>query len=310
MTAQLLRDVPHAVYHADAFDGPPRFSRSTAVTMLQRSPLAAWAEHPRLGNRSIDRHTKASIMGTLMHGMLLGGGPEAEIIIIHGDRKKGEPRELPATNYKRKEAQELKAAALEAGRLPVLLRELEAAKEAAVATFERLQGLGYALDEFQREVTLLWEEEEVACKARMDAVSIERRLVLDPKFPEQLNVWRAEKAVKFHPAFQMQAWAYTNALNLAFPGEPFEMLYAVGEWTYPYDVALIPAGKSVLEAGRLRWEQQREIWKQCLASGKEWPGVGRRASVEIPPEAVLDAAGLDVNERLDAIFGEEEFHVE
>lgn len=287
MTAQLLRGISHADYHSDNLIGSPRFSRSTAYTMLRKSPLAAWAGHPALGNRAPARETKATIMGSLCHHLLLGGGQR--IKVIKGDNYRG-------NNGK------LKKEALADGLLPCLPREMEAAAEAWTSIALRLSLLLGPETQCEKEATVLWDDAGVACKARLDMVG--PGLVIDPKFPDELDVAKWEKLIRYSPLYQMQAYAYTSAME-AVTGESHEMLFAACEWSYPYDVALIPAGRSVIEAGRVRWEKERDTWKRCLETG-DWPGVGRREPVEVPPEEIINASGLSVEERLDALFGEED----
>lgn len=287
--AELLPDVPHLRYHQDDLPGAPRFSRSVAATMLSKSPLAAWAAHPKLGNRAPRKDTKATLMGSLCHALLLGGGQQIKLV-------EGE-------NYRGKRGGE-KREALYLGQIPALPRELSAAREAKDAIALRLTVLLGDLAPLDKEATILWDDAGVSCKARLDLIAPAQRLVIDPKFPDELNVAKWEKLIRWSPYYQMQAHAYTSAMQ-AVTGEPHEMLFAICEWTYPFDVALIPAGGSVIEAGRIRWEQQREVWRRCLESGL-WPGVGRRPAVEVPAEEIINASGLSAEERLDALFGEDE----
>ena len=54
----------------------PSLSASIGWTLLTRSPLHAWAAHPRLGQADETAPTKAMDFGTVAHRLLLEDGVE------------------------------------------------------------------------------------------------------------------------------------------------------------------------------------------------------------------------------------------
>ena len=272
--AELLRGVSHSAYHADQLPGSPRFSRSVAVTLLQQSPLHAYAAHPALGGAAADEPTESMEKGALVHQLLLGGGLEIARV------------EFP--DWRTKAAQAEREEARERGALPVLAHLLDEAAEAARALSGRLLGHDVILgDPFDAEVTALWDSEGVRCKARFDLYP-GGCWIGDLKVQRNLNVrafeWGLSKL-----GLEIQAHAYQAALAAVHPElegrTSFEWLLV--ERKPPYDVAIIPAGRSLVSLGESKWKRALKLWRECLASGV-WPGTGRREAIEARPYELED----------------------
>lgn len=269
MSGELLRGVPHQLYHLDDLPGTSHFSRSVACRILHQSPLHAYQAHPKLGGASEDEPSEVMDKGALIHQLLLGGGPE--IVAV----------DFP--DWRKDAAKVQREAAREAGKLPILVHLLAECETATDAIRQRLLDLeivvGHAEDS---EITALWEDGGTPCKARLD-LYFGGDTVLDLKVQRNLAVSAFEWGVK-KLGLDIQAHAYQAAVVARFPELAGRTTF---EWVLverkpPYDVAIIPASASVVSLGESRWKRALSIWRRCLESGK-WPGTGRLPALEARP---------------------------
>ena len=68
-------DIPHDVYHADPC-AHPSLSSHVAQVVVGKSAGHAALIHPRLGGKRSKESSDAMDVGSILHGMLLGGGAE------------------------------------------------------------------------------------------------------------------------------------------------------------------------------------------------------------------------------------------
>ena len=87
----LHENISHDVYHADPSERPSLSSHLAGI-LLARSPAHAKLSHPRFGGAFPDKPSDEMNVGSIIHGLLLGGG--ADIV------------EIDADNYRTKAAQE------------------------------------------------------------------------------------------------------------------------------------------------------------------------------------------------------------
>lgn len=289
MSAQLLAGVPHADYHLDRIEGHPgpHFSRSVAVRILHQSPLHAYQAHPLLGGQSDDEPSDLMDKGALIHSMILGTGPEIVPVYVHANKAKIGPT-VPALDWRKDEAQEIRDAARAAGMLPVLPHIFEECSVAAAAIRTRLLDFEIVVGEpREAEVTALWHESgplgEIApCKARLDLYP-GGNWIGDLKVQRNLNVSSFEWSVK-KLGLDIQSAMYLRAIyakhqEIAGRGV-FEWILV--ERKPPYDIALIPASESILSLGDKRTDRALRTWRECLASGR-WPGTGRLPALQARP---------------------------
>ncbi|HKV10739.1 MAG TPA: PD-(D/E)XK nuclease-like domain-containing protein [Thermoanaerobaculia bacterium] len=265
--------------------------------------MHAWAAHPRLGGCAVADDTAASDLGTLIHGFLLGEAAEIEIIRIHTNKNKIGPT-VPATDYRTKEAQELRDAAREAGKLPVL----EHVYEAALAIVDPLRNqldevTEGAFSESVKEVTALWESGGVLCKARMDALHLGRGLVIDLKFLANAHpVAFGRSMVRY--GYDLQHASYLEAVGTCHPElagrvdfqfllievDPHSKVPARLGDRFVISSPVLAGSKKGL--GEARWARAKAKWRACLESGS-WPAY-EAAPIEAAPWELQDElnAGL------------------
>ena len=118
------------------------------------------------------------------------------------------------------------------------------------------------------EVSVYWEWEGVACKARLDRVDIENSLVLDLKTTDNVEPEIFQKKV-VGLGYDFQAAYYAKAAEVAF-GKPFGFVFAAVERKAPYTVDLFEVDEEMMEESMAKCIAALRLYKKCSESG-EWP---------------------------------------
>lgn len=268
MSAQIL-DVTEAAHHADPCE-TPSLSPSIAKVLLDASPLHAWQRHPRLGGTPREA-TATFDHGHLVHALVLGRG--AEIVTVD------------AEDWRTKAAREARDAARDAGKIPVLAGDLDAAQEGATKIRERLADRGLPLLG-RSEVTAVWQEPvlggSIWCRGRMDHVDSPQ--IVDLKTARSAHPRACVRHV-IEYGYDVQAAAYSRALvavNPELEGR-VDFVFAFVETDPPYAVHCCRLDAMMREHGERRWVRACESWGWCL-SRDEWPGYSTGIEyLEAPP---------------------------
>lgn len=236
----------------------PRLSPSIANLLLTRSPLHAWHRHRLLGG--VDREpTVAMENGTLIHALLLGG---KDIVPID------------ATDYRTKDAKELRYTIETSGRIPVLAHRLDAAKNTVEIIRRRM---GISLEGGEREKRVEWESDGVVCSGFIDAVS--DGTIVEIKTIDDAGPYSCRKSAENY-GYHVQGAAYLEAMK-AIDGRDRRVVFYFCESEPPNDVTPFELSGSLLELGQRRWNRAKRIWKECLASGV-WPGASGGKVASLP----------------------------
>lgn len=282
MTEPRIINMPASVYYADPCDSPS-LTQSTAHTLLTKSPLHAWMAHPKLGGKS-RKATAAMSEGALLHALLLG--EEGSIVCIDAD------------NFRTKEAQKERDAALAAGMTPILIREYEEALSVAQQIRDELEARDLALDGLS-EQTVLWTEHAddgtpVQCRGRIDHLRPQRGQIIDLKKSRSAHPKACSRHVEDY-GYAIQCAAYRRALVAAFPElagrEDFVFVFI--EPDDPLQVVPARLSGEFLELGVAQWRRAVNLWAKCLREN-HWPGyVGRDEIVRLEPSPWAMARELE-----------------
>lgn len=303
-------DVPSDVYHSDP---APRLSLSASIahTLVSKSPLHAWLQHPKLGGKS-KKPTKEMDLGSVCHALLLGAGkgfavvtnPNAERI----DPKTKEP-EGEFQDWRRAAAQEARDAARADGKVPLLLRQAEEANEIAEAIEARLWADFRIKLTGKSEVVAVWEEDGVMCRAAFDHL-LESTSYIDLY---DLKIVRSShpKACQSHMigfGGHVQAAAYISAVETLRPDMRgrvrFTNLFC--EADEPHAVTPVEFRGSMRWLGEQRWKRAIPLWERCVSTNK-WPAyVSAPIAIDAPAYALMaeeaDGAAAEPNGSSDAEF--------
>jgi len=270
MTAQIL-DITPEQYHADPCE-EPSLSSGIAKLIVEKSPAHAWLEHPRFGGQS-RAATKAMDRGSFIHRMLLGKGVDVV--------------EVCADNYRTKAAREARDGAHEAGKVPMLSRELDELNQAAEVIRGKLASRGYEL-KGRSEVAVTWRtraflsDHEIQCRAMFD------HLPGGPIGWDLKTIHSADPATitrRIYDGGLDIQWAhYSDALRSLFPRdagrERFEFLFC--EIEAPYAVTPVRLDGQYRALGEARWNRATQTWRECIRTGV-WPEYANEAISVSPP---------------------------
>lgn len=261
--------VPHAVYHSDPCERPS-LSSHIANTLMTRSPLHAWQEHPRLGGGGVDEQSEAMARGDLIDALMLGGGRNVEVI--------------DAADWRTKAAKEAREAARAEGKIPVLADKFADAQATIKAIAPKLADAGIVFADGQNQVTLVWDRGGILCRSRLDHWRQDLLTVVDLKMCENASPEAfARNAIGY--GYHVQAAAYIDGVSRLIPDAAgrVKYLWAICEPNPPYAVVVAEPDGQMMELGRRQWERAIESWRVCLTVNR-WPGYGEGIHRISPPE--------------------------
>lgn len=265
----LWPDVPHAAYHGDPCI-EPSLNASAALTLLNRSPLHAWHQHPRLGGKPSTRSTDAMDTGSLVHALVLGGG--LEFVLVEAD------------DWKTKAAREARDEARANGKVAILARKMDECREVAVRV---TWAVPEAADD--REMTAVWRSGETLCRCRWDAFDGGSGIVYDLKVVEDA-ARAADGRNVVTSGYDLRAANQVEAVETLLPGlagrASFRLIFV--ESTAPYAVVVAELAGDLLTLGRRKWQRAVESWDRCRTAD-EWPGPFQGRTRITAPTWALDA---------------------
>lgn len=258
-------------YHADPGDRPS-LSASIAAILCSSSPAHARAAHPRLNPDFARQEEQHFDIGTVAHSLLLEGESAVEVV--------------EAKDWKTKVAQEQRDAARIAGRLPLLARHWDAVQAMVAAAREQLAQ--HAADpplfvDGKSERTLVWEDDGVLCRARVDWLHDDHAAIDDYKSTGRSaspEAWIRSSLVA--NGGDIQVAMYLRGLR-TLTGAEADWRWCVQETSPPYALSVIAPGPDVLALGESKLEYALKAWRRGIESGV-WPAYEPRvATAELPP---------------------------
>ena len=266
-----LLEIPASQYHADELGDQPTLSASIAKVLIGRSPKHAWTQHPRL-NPDFKRDTddKFSI-GICAHALLLEGESRIEVV--------------SADNWRTKIAQEQRADAYEDGRIPLLLKDAASVQDmvdAAKAQLAVHEASPPLFVDGKPEQTLVWTENGVSCRARLDWLNLADAIVDDYKTTSRsADPASWTRTSIFAMGHDIQAAFYLRGYK-AVTTEPGEFRWCVQETSPPYALSVITPGADVLALANDKIDTALRVWRHCLETDS-WPAYDPRvATAELP----------------------------
>lgn len=264
-------NIPAEQYHADDLCDTPSLSSSICKTLIFETPQHAWTAHPRL-NPDFERDEDAKFsIGNAAHSLMLNDPKTFEIV--------------EADDWRTKAAQERKAAAFKAGKIPLLSKHWKCVSR--MVEIGRLQLLSHhdASDAFTKgapEVTLIWKEGETWFRIRLDWLSEDRRFFDDYKTTESADpdTW---SRVVFSVGHDIQAAFYRRGIRALGIARNPHMRFVVQEASEPHALSVIQLAPEVLELADRRVEHAIGRWNWCRKHGK-WPGYpAKTITINAPP---------------------------
>lgn len=260
-------DIPDHVYHGDPVPAGS-LSVSGAKKLLPPSSPAVY-KHERENGQP---HKRVFDIGHGAHFQVLGVGPEL-VILDYPDWRTGK-------------AQVERDAAYAAGKVPLLEHEFVQVRDMATALRRHPRAADVLSGDGLPEQSLFWRDPDtgVWCRARPDWMTPDR--IVDYKTCNEVTLEAISKTIYNFGYHQQADWYSGGAslLDVVAPDAPFYFVFQ--SKTPPYLVVVVELDEFALDAGRARNERARQIYAECMASGR-WPGPAddQIELVSLPPFA-------------------------
>lgn len=271
-TCMALDGVPAEEYHSDAIsvDDRPSLSASIAKILVAESPAHAYAAHPKLNPAWAPADEQKFDLGTVVHQLLLD--EHARVEVIHFD------------SWRTAEAKQCRDVARAAGKTPLLAADWARATEIADAIRGQVAGLDVQpplLTDGKPEQTLVWEENGVACKARLDWLRDDRAAIDDIKTTSRSANPDTWSRTVFSMGYDIQAAFYLRGVKAVTGSEP-DFRLVVCETDPPYALSVIGMTPGALELANAKVDWALATWKRCLADDV-WPGYAKQVAYAVMP---------------------------
>lgn len=259
-----------AAYHADPCPSPS-LSASIAHILLTQSPRHAWTAHPKLNPSAVHEESEQFDLGTAAHAYLLEG--ESNIVLID------------AADYRKAETRVIRDQARREGKIPILRHRWDDVRAMATRARSQLAAQEYPepLTAGKAEQTLIWQEGDLWCRARLDWLHDDHTVIDDYK----TTGGSAEPAAwirgsLFANGYDLQAAWYARGVK-ALTQEEATFRFVVQENYPPYALSVVALGPDVLALAAQKVETALRLWRECLATNA-WPGYPTRTCwAELPP---------------------------
>lgn len=253
-----LHNIPADDYHADPCI-VPSLSKSIAHTLLTKSPLHAWYDHPRLNPHYKGEDSSRFDLGTAAHYLLLCGS-DARIAVVDAD------------NWMTKAAKAQRDEARANGLVPILAKH-NLALNAMVRAAKKAIAASEWHDVFKAgkpEQTLIWREGETWCRSMIDWLTDDHQIILDYKTTENANPEAWARGHVSQLGYDIQAEFYPRGMYRVFGKKPL-FVFLVQEISPPFACSFVCLDEPMREIADGKIERALVKWGNCMKSGK-WPG--------------------------------------
>ena len=265
-------DIDSVGYHADQVGTDrPTLSSSIAKLLVEASPAHARAAHPKHNPNFKQEDDVQVSMGTSVHALLLQGEAVFE--------------QFAFDSWRSNDAKDAKAQARAHGRIPLLSKDADRVLEMTAAVREQIAALDVdplPFTDGQPEQTIVWEEDGVLCRARLDWLRDDRTVCDDLKTTSRYaNPEAWQRGPLYDHGADLQAALYLRGVRAVF-GVDARWRWVVVETQPPYALSVIAPTAAVLAIGDAKVEMALRRWKLCLETG-EWPAYPRTVvEAELP----------------------------
>lgn len=266
-------------YHADQVADQPSLSSSIARILIDKTPLHAWAAHPKLGAQA-SKDTDATNTGTILHSLIL----EDDTLTI---------RIIDADDWRTKDARAHRDAARADGCIPVRAKDWRAIRDTADAITARIRAHDAKPALFtngRAEQTIVWDEGGVTCRARLDWLRDDHATIDDLKTTKMSVHPNALARTVFTYGYDVQAAFYLRGLK-ALTGKTADFRFVFAEIDPPNAITVINLSPAALALANEKVQWAIDTWRECLRTNT-WPGYPQRVATLDPP-AWAEAQWLD-----------------
>ena len=252
-------------YHADPCP-EPSMSRGTVIDLLN-VPAKAFYNHPRLNPQPKEEKDESKFdPGSAWHDLLFEGGKKVYIVLGFDD-------------WKKKDAQEARKAAREAGRIPLLEKQFVLASamvESAVKQIRECEELGIKslANEGKAEMTYIFNDGGTWERCLVDWISNDGSLIIDGKSTKvSSEPGRFSRHIS-DMQYQIQ-YAWYRRVVQGVTGKWPKFAWIAQEEEPPYLCSFNSIDPMYADMAEQQVEYAVKLWRSCMESGK-WPGYTNR----------------------------------
>jgi len=240
----------------------PSLTRSVAHVLLTRSPAHAWFAHPRLNSDWEREHKTAFDLGATAHALMLGDEQTFAIV--------------DAADWRKTEHKKTRDKAYEDGRIPLLKHQLENVVSMVAVGRSQLRGfkdpsVKGAFLEGASERTIIWQEEGLWFRARLDWVPLSGEIFYDYKTAGASAHPHAWRRALYDHGYDIQAALYLRGIAAVFGFPDARFRFIVQEIQPPYALSVIELTPAALGMAQRKIDEAIRLWSWCLEHD-EWPG--------------------------------------
>lgn len=265
------------------------FSAGLAHTILTRSPLHAWIESPWNPDRKQDNN-KASDIGSIAHDVLLEGGT--------GLIERVDPNDYPAEKtgnipdgWTNKAIRAARDSARAAGKIPLFPEDVDAvtAMVGEAKEFVARSELAGIFDNGAPELTAVWDDDGLLCKARPDWSSGDNSVWLHVKTTKRSVHPIPFERLCINMGYDISLMFYARAIK----PEPRQFILAI-EQDEPYACKLFALTPAQMAISAARVQRAMQTWAACIRADRFPAYSGEVHYIEPSPwqlaQAEIDAA--------------------
>lgn len=247
-------DTPAGEYYADAIGDAPTLNPTVAKILIRDSPLHAFTAHPKLNKDyrpSVDRKFD---VGSAAH----------ELFLLGNDEK---VKPINAADWRTKAAQNDRDEARAHGQIPLLEHEWQRVKAMLDALREQVPHLDADPAMFvdgKPEQTLVWEDQGVWCRARLDWLHDDHSAVDDLKTTKaSASPYAWTRTTLWNIGADIQATMTIRGLK-AVTGRDVPFRFLAVESTPPYAMCPVALAPAALELANRKIDRALALWRDCL----------------------------------------------
>lgn len=295
MSGRLFSGIPAEDYHADICD-TPSLSSGIAKLLLSRSPLHAWAAHPKLGNAPREKGDDDKFdYGSACHDVLLEGG--SRLAVVNPEEYRSKPTKanpegsIPKgwTNDAIREAREV---ARGSGKIPVLPVQANRIMRMTEGANRFIQGsaLATAWEGGESEVTCTWSEHGIWLRCRFDRLNKGAGINFDYKSTTDASPDGFGRQI-LRMGYHIQDAFYRRGMKACGIDDP-KFYFLAQEVSAPHPCSWHECDTELRMIADAKVEQAIRIWGECLSANK-WPSYGNQINNVLANSWMMEQAVTD-----------------
>ncbi len=255
----LYPDMSMAEYLADPCP-EPSLSSSLIHAICSRSAWHAWTASPRLNQNYVREEADRFDLGTAVHAFILQGANE--IVVVD------------APDWRTKAAQVQRTAAREIGRIALLREQFDNVCAMAAAIGHQLSRMDpprpFSDPGGKPEQTLLWQEDGLWCRARLDWLHDDHLIIDDLKTVGGSANPAAWSRNLFAMGHDIQSAWYRRGVKAVF-GTDAAFRFVLLETDAPHAAACVSLAPDAQDLADKKIAYGLRVWRECLETDV-WPG--------------------------------------